>query len=107
MPFYYMENITDITPGDKFILTIDSPKLPTDMNGIEVRINDILILHHNKHIIKVGFMQHCGDGVWIIGGRNDNGWKSHGGFLLPESKDNIEHATEADLERLYKIGFHK
>lgn len=107
MPHYFAENVTVIMPGDKFIISKANPKLPTDMNNVEVRINDILILHHNKRIIKVGFMEHCGKGVWIIGGCNDDGWTSHGCFLLPESKDNIEHATEADLERLYKIGFHK
>lgn len=107
MPYYDYRKINYVKPGDKFILDINSPKLPTDMNDVKVYINDILILHHNKHIIKVGYMEHCGNGVWVICGCNCDGWTSYGCFLLPESKDNVEHATEADLERLYKIGYHK
>ena len=62
--FYYSnKQLFKITEGDKFIFSVDSPKLPTDMNGVKVYIDDILILHHNKHIIKVGYMEYCGNGV--------------------------------------------
>lgn len=98
----------DITENDDFMISDRSPKLPVDRNGHTIMVDDILILHHNKHVIKVQSMIYKPEfKCWLIFGYNSDGWSSHGGFSLPESQDNVERVMEQDLVWLRKAGYKK
>lgn len=61
--------------------------LPVDRDDMAVRVDDHIHLKHNGVDRRVTSLMYTGDGEWIVG--CDEG----GGFILPESKDNVTHVT--------------
>lgn len=75
----------------------DTIHLPTDKDDMAVRVDDHVHLKHNGMDRRVTSLMYTGDGEWIVG--CDEG----GGFILPESKDNVTHVTvDTILGEFYK-----
>lgn len=75
----------------------DMIHLPTDRDDMAVRVDDHVHLKHNGMDRRVTSLMYTGDGEWIVG--CDEG----GGFILPESKDNVTHVTvDTILVEFYK-----
>lgn len=72
--------------NDKSYFTIDenSPKLPTDKLGRTVFVGDTIHILHNNRVGKIRSLTHTVQNTWIVFLDIDGG-----GFLLPQSKDNI------------------
>lgn len=58
-------------------------ELPTDRNGKVVMVGSKVRLLHNGNVRTVTDMSPCGNGQWRVYGE-------HGGWLMPQSKDNVE-----------------
>lgn len=75
----------------------DMIHLPTDRDDMAVRVDDHIHLKHNGMDRRVTSLMYTGDGEWIVG--CDEG----GGFILPQSKDNVTHVTvDTILGEFYK-----
>lgn len=75
----------------------DMIHLPVDRDDMAVRVDDHVHLKHNGMDRRVTSLMYTGDGEWIVG--CDEG----GGFILPESKDNVTHVTvDTILGEFYK-----
>ena len=75
----------------------DMIHLPVDRDDMAVRVDDRVHLKHNGMDRRVTSLMYTGDGEWIVGCDED------GGFILPESKDNVTHVTvDTILGEFYK-----
>lgn len=75
----------------------DMIHLPTDKDDMAVRVDDHVHLKHNGMDRRVTSLMYTGDGEWIVG------CDAGGGFILPESKDNVTHVTvDTILGEFYK-----
>ena len=71
---------------DRLCFTIDenSPKLPTDKLGRTLFVGDTIRIRHNNRVGKIVSLTHTVHDSWIVFLDIDGG-----GFLLPQSKDNV------------------
>ena len=71
--------------NDESCFTIDenSPKLPTDKYGQTLFVGDTIRILHNNRVGQIVSLTHIYNS-WIVSLGIDGG-----GFLLPQSKDNI------------------
>lgn len=75
-----------IVLNDELCFTIDenSPKLPTDKLGQTLFVGDTIRILHNNKTGKIRSLTHTIHNSWMVFLDIDGG-----GFLLPQSKDNI------------------
>lgn len=80
------ETSNTIFLNDELCFTIDenSPKLPTDKYGRTLFVGDTIHIRHNNRVGKIVSLTHTVHNSWIVFLDIDGG-----GFLLPQSKDNI------------------